>query len=118
MRLRLDFDAPSAGQQYLQTSVEPRFDGTSVVFCAGELDVAVAPRLRDAIDAAFEMATTGVRVDFHHLTYIDSAGLRELLLGQARAARTGLAFSVANPAPQIRRLFEIADIARLIDDED
>ena len=61
-------------------------DGSVVVALTGEIDLAAAPHLRAVLEAAVA-ASNRVIVDCDQLTFIDSCGMRELVL--ASNALTG-----------------------------
>jgi anti-anti-sigma factor len=87
-----------------------------VVSLIGEIDVSGARELR-AILARTLDASPKVLVDLSQVSTIDSAGIRELLRAHAAAAKSGVVFGVVNPAPVVRRLLEITDVAQLIFNE-
>lgn len=73
--------------------LEPRLDGEDLVLAPrGDLDIATAPRLAAAIDELPGEARRVV-VDLRGVTFVDSSGLRGLLLVRKRtqAAEVGLA---------------------------
>ena len=78
----------------------------SVVRVAGELDLATAPQLRDAL-AGLSRPPALVVLDLERLTFADSTGLREMLVEHRRAARGGYAFVIAAASAPLRRLFEL-----------
>src|SRR6188472_2439049 len=66
------------GEQWTEATMAPQLsihvlhtDGTAIVRLAGELDVAVAPQLRDAVRGLRGRVT----VDARELTFMDAAGL-------------------------------------------
>jgi anti-sigma B factor antagonist len=65
-------------------------DGTARVVVQGELDLAAAPMLRDALDGLRRDARSTV-LDLRGLTFMDSSGLRVLLeAGRHREAGWGV----------------------------
>lgn len=66
--------------------------GKTVVSVAGRLDAVTAPAFEQQVRALIEGGERGLVVDFEHLEYISSAGLRALLmmakLLQARGGQT------------------------------
>jgi anti-anti-sigma factor len=78
---------------------------------AGELDVASA----EALDAALcRLCGEGIReieVDLREIDFIDSSGLRAILLAKDMCAKRGTEFFlVPGEHPQQRRLFEITGV--------
>jgi anti-sigma B factor antagonist len=49
------------------------------VACGGELDIATAPQVDDAVDLCFASRPTSLFVDCRDVTFIDSSGLSALL---------------------------------------
>jgi anti-anti-sigma factor len=75
------------------------------VAVAGELDLAAAPRLADALASLDEHAT--VTVDLAETTFVDSRGLATLV---AAHHRLGGHLRVVNVRPEVRRVFEITKL--------
>ena len=74
-------------------------DGTARVVVQGELDLAAAPMLRDALDGLRREARSTV-LDLRELTFMDSSGLRVLLeAGQHRAAGWGVSLLLPAGGP-------------------
>ena len=71
-------------------SCVPYAEGAGVVrvTLTGELDVATAPRLADALDEVAE-PTTRVILDMSGLTFMDSSGLQAIVSARARVADAG-----------------------------
>jgi len=81
---------------------------------AGELDLAVADRLRDAIERHSARAGAVV-VDLRRLTFMDSTGLGTLLGAHGDAGRRGTDFAVICPDDgPVRRLFRLTDADSLL----
>ena len=73
----------------LRIETARRPDGTLVLSLAGELELATAPRLQEAVTAALTPAGLPLLLDLTSLTYIDSAGLGALLQAKRTALRQG-----------------------------
>jgi len=58
-------------------SVE-RTEEALVVVCTGELDIATAPGVEEAVVEAFEQPISSVELDWSGLTFMDSSGIRLL----------------------------------------
>lgn len=79
----------------------------------GELDLATVEPLR----AAFERVVgefEHIVVDLRELTFIDSTGLRQLVLLDADARRNGWRLSLIQGPRAVRRLFELAGVLELL----
>ena len=76
-----------------------RLDGSVVVALAGEVDMATASQFRAVLEEAVA-ASSRVILDCDQLSFIDSSGLRELLLASnALAGRGSLTLRNVNKAP-------------------
>ena len=92
-------------------------DGTQRVVANGEADLSVARVLGSTLERALATAPRSVIVDCTKLRYLDSSAIRELLRAQATAARHNITFGVVKPAPNVRQVLELSDVATLILDE-
>jgi anti-anti-sigma factor len=90
-----------------QESARP---GTLVLRIVGELDLAVADRLQEALQRA-EPADRVV-VDLIACEFIDSTGLAVVLRGQQRQASGGGRLVLCNPNHQVRRVLEVSGLTR------
>jgi anti-anti-sigma factor len=82
-------------------------DGAVKVSLGGELDLASAARMEEHFVAIDEQAPARVVVDLGGLSFIDSSGLRMLLLADARAREHGYELVLlAGPEP-VQRVFEM-----------
>ena len=77
----------------------------------GELDLAVAPELTDAIERAEAQQRRIVVLDLEDLEFIDSAGLRVILAAHKRLCGIGAELAMTPGQPQVQRLLAIAGVA-------
>src|SRR5688572_373686 len=71
---------------------------TAVVIPEGELDLAGVGRFEDAVDSAVTDGADRVVIDLRNLTFMDSSGLRSMVMIDARAESDGFAFAlIAGP---------------------
>jgi anti-sigma B factor antagonist len=87
--------------------------GTIVLRICGELDTAS----RDAIEWALLAAVTSapaVTIDLHDLFFCDSCGLATFVTVQNKANAQGTELLVRDPRPEIRRLFNISGVDRVV----
>ncbi|HXC23131.1 MAG TPA: STAS domain-containing protein [Solirubrobacteraceae bacterium] len=82
-------------------------DGAVRVSLQGELDLASAPRMEDHFAAIDAQAPARVVVDLDGLEFIDSSGLRMLLLADARAREHGYEFVLLAGCESVQRVFEM-----------
>ena len=86
-----------------------RQDGTHLVAATGELDMAVAPQLESALGPDADGAGA-VLLDLTELEFMDSAGLRVLLLASERFRDAGTPWAVAIPEDSaVRRMLSLSE---------
>ena len=83
----------------------------TVLAVIGELDLATAPTLQSAVNAAFDSRARELWVDLSETTFLDSTGLHVLLDADHRAHELGRTLAVICPPGNARRTFEIAGLA-------
>jgi anti-sigma B factor antagonist len=81
-----------------------------VLSLAGELDLADAPALREALRRAVERAPKRLVVDLTEVTFVDSTVLGALV--EARSKLGGDAFALAAPGLEVRRALEVSGLDR------
>ena len=77
----------------------------------GELDLATAPALDEALRAAFESAARIVTLDLREVAFMDSSGLRLILQWDAAGRRDGTAFGLIRGDEVVQRVFEATRVA-------
>jgi anti-sigma B factor antagonist len=83
-------------------------DGVAVVTPRGELDVAATPALEDALaGAAGEAGLHGIVVDLSELEFMDSSGLRAVVLAEQRLGEQGVRFALVRGGEPVHRVFEL-----------
>ena len=85
----------------------------AVVVPSGELDLATAPALEEALGRAFEGGSERVVLDLRELEFIDSSGLRTLLTARRRAEDAGARFSLVAGHRGLERTLEIAGVHKV-----
>jgi anti-sigma B factor antagonist len=97
-------------------SIRTEQQGTAaVVVPAGQLDIATAPALEQELERAFESSSVRVVLDLRELEFIDSSGLRSLLIARrkADAARAHVTLVAGDRA--LERTLEIAGVHKIFD---
>ena len=95
-----------------QLQIEVRRDGGRVVLAlVGELDMASADRLQQAVDDDALRTETSVVLDLEGLQFIDSTGLRVILRALERCRGRGQEFAITRGSPQVQRLLSITGVA-------
>ena len=84
-----------------------------VVIPTGELDLATAPALEDALQGAFDGGSGRVVLDLRELEFIDSSGLRTLLTARRRADDARARFSLIAGHRGLERTLEIAGVHKV-----
>jgi anti-sigma B factor antagonist len=87
----------------------------AVVVPTGELDIATAPTLEEALERAIATNPTGVVLDLRELEFIDSSGLRTLLIARRRAELARANFTLVAGDRALERTLEIAGIHTLFE---
>jgi anti-anti-sigma factor len=80
----------------------------------GELDIATAPQLEEAIREATAGSAKELVLDLRALTFMDSTGLRALAQANAKAGDAGVALSIWRGPRQIERVLEISGLGTLL----
>jgi anti-sigma B factor antagonist len=73
---------------------------------AGDLDIATAPALDDALHEAVALAPLVV-LDLRDLDFVDVAGVRAVAKARARARRAGRQVVVLRGSPSVDRVFSL-----------
>ena len=87
--------------------------GAPGVTVHGEVDIAAAPALEVALDAAIRESTGAFVFDLMDVEFLDSSGLNVLLRARALLGREERALAVVCPPGPVRRLFEMSGVAEL-----
>jgi anti-anti-sigma factor len=91
----------------LQISSEPIVDGAVTISLQGELDLASARRMEEHFAAIDQQGPARVVIDLGGLAFIDSSGLRVLLLADARARDQGYELVLLPGQEPVQRVFEM-----------
>jgi anti-anti-sigma factor len=86
-------------------------DGSAVVMLRGEIDIASESVFSTAVERVMSLGIPVV-LDFAGVTFMDSSGLKVLLVAQT-ADPSGF-LGVRNPSPQVRRLLAVTGLDRVI----
>lgn len=94
-----------------------RGNGVTTLTLTGELDLASAPALFDAV-AGLRPLTTDLVIDLAAVTFIDSSGLRALLAAREAAADDrGTRVKLTGSTRSVSRLLELSGTAPMFDVE-
>lgn len=87
--------------------------GHTAVVLRGELDAHTEPEA-DAALATASGAASHVVLDLRGLEFIDSSGLKLVLVWNRRLSERGVAFTIVRGAPQVQRPFASAGLDDLL----
>ena len=79
----------------------------------GKLDTITAPRLQDLLIHSIDEAGQ-IELDFTKLSYVSSAGLRVLLLGQKTAAAKGASMILSGVSEEVMEILEITGFVDIL----
>ena len=80
---------------------------------SGRLDTGTAPQLQAELIPAFD-DSAHVEIDFAELSYVSSAGLRVLLMGQKTAKVKGAAMQLVHVSAEIMEVFEMTGFSGIL----
>ncbi|HTE17544.1 MAG TPA: STAS domain-containing protein [Armatimonadota bacterium] len=99
-------------------SAECRFErpapDCAVIILTGELDACSAPRIEEEIAAQLSAASPRVVLDLTDVEFIDSAGIRLVMLVANRATPSNEVVVINPHARLARRALDIVGIARIV----
>lgn len=90
-------------------------DGTSHLLLFGEFDLAGIQQFEAVLGKLEASAPPIVVVDLSGLDFMDSSGLRALVMADQRASRAGRRFAIVPGPPAVRRVFEITQLDGRLD---
>jgi anti-anti-sigma factor len=76
----------------------------------GECDLQIFPDIDELLSSSCSNGFSGVRIDLRDLTFIDSSGLRALVMAKQRAAEHGTKLSIAPGPAGVMRVFELVGL--------
>jgi len=105
--------AQSRADQALSVTTDLPAGAVLPVRVTGEVDLATAPRLQAALQAAVGAATPPmeIAVDLAGVTFIDAVGIGVLIAGRNAARAAGVGFSVRSPQPLVVRMIDVLGLA-------
>jgi len=100
----------------LQLSVAEA-DGRAEVGVRGEVDIHTCAELERTLTALAEKGVRSITLDLAEVAFIDSSGLRALVVGHKALHDHGGSLVVANPSSSTARLLEVTGLDGLFDVE-
>jgi anti-anti-sigma factor len=104
------YDSPVSAQEHLRVDVRREQDRV-VLRLAGELDLASSTIFERALEDAEISASPLLVLDLDGLKFVDSSGLRIILLAHERARERGQEFAITPGSPQVQRLLSITSVS-------
>ena len=94
--------------------IEERIDrGLPVIAVVGEIDVATAPQLREALHEVIAQGHATVVLDLLGVTFLDSTALGVLVGGLKRCRELGGELHVVVTDARIKKIFEITGLVKV-----
>lgn len=84
---------------------------TEFVVISGEVDLVSASAVEEALVAAVGRATAHVVADLKGVSFLDSSGLRALIVGREHATASGIGFRIDSPQPVVERVLQVTGVA-------
>jgi anti-sigma B factor antagonist len=104
-------EEPRAGGDTPEFRCEVHPEPARTVVCvAGDVDMASAPALRDALQRAAEREAGPVVVDLAGCGFLDSSGLAVLVEANNRARTQGAHLALRSPNERVVRLLEVTHL--------
>ena len=84
-----------------------RRDGAVHIALSGELDISTAPQLEDDLRRIEAERPEYIVIDLRDLTFMDSTGLRLLIMADARAREEGRRLAIGRGNEMIQRVMRL-----------
>jgi anti-anti-sigma factor len=104
------YDSRVGAQEHLRVDVRREADRV-VLRLDGELDLASSPILEHALEAADVTQAPLLVLDLDELSFVDSTGLRVILLAHEAARNREQEFAITPGSSQVQRLLSITSVA-------
>ena len=105
----------STGLEVGELAVDAAVDGrVASVRLAGELDVRTVGSLVEAYETLFSRDLEAIEIDGGELSFVDSAGLRAIVIGLVRASDAGIGFQVTEASDPFERVLAITGLSEAL----
>jgi anti-anti-sigma factor len=94
---------------------EPLGAGGAVISVVGELDIATAPRLREALGEELDRGVSRIVIDLSAVSFVDSVAIGVILHTKMRAGEHGRMALVVVPDSYVRMILEVAGGDSVVD---
>lgn len=85
-------------------------NGWESIAVEGEIDLATVEDLQAAIDSSFSANAGHLVVDLNGATFMDSTGLKTLVMANRRFGEAGRSFAIAVSAGPVSRLIDLSGV--------
>ncbi len=89
-------------------------NGSLVIVTKGRVDGSNAPEFQEALKEALKGGERTVVLDFEHLAYISSAGLRVILMFAKQMRRENISFAACSLIAAVKDIFAISGFDKII----
>lgn len=85
-------------------------NGWLAISVAGEVDIASVDELQKAIDDAYDQESGDLAVDLTDSTFMDSTGLKALVMADRRFNENGRSFAIVVSGGPVSRLIDLSGV--------
>jgi anti-sigma B factor antagonist len=96
--------------------METKLENRVVIHIDGELDIATAPQLQEAIGVSLDGGVRHLIIDLTRTTFVDSTALGVIVGGVKRARSMEGSLDIVTSGGQVRRTFEITGLLHVVDE--
>jgi anti-sigma B factor antagonist len=97
-------------------TIETRVEGeVALIALTGEFDLAAVQEFEEGLSQLEAAAPSVVVVDLTGLNFMDSSGLRALVMADQRARRAERRLAIVPGPPAVKRVFEITQLDERLD---
>ncbi|MBA3747461.1 MAG: STAS domain-containing protein [Solirubrobacterales bacterium] len=98
-----------------ELSVRSRREGdVHTIGLAGEVDIATAAQVEQELLRAEATDVTAIVLDLGELSFIDSTGIRMLVMADARSRANGCRLTLRRPPQSVLRVLRLAGVEKLL----
>jgi anti-sigma B factor antagonist len=99
-----------------ELTIETRYErGLAHIVLAGEFDLAGIQKFEAELSKVEATAPAVLLIDLSDLDFMDSSGLRALVMADQRAKSAGRRLAIVPGPPAVRRVFEITQLDDRLD---